>query len=40
MRLLSNIVGTPPENLRCDARVCVTFEERDGASIPMFELTR
>jgi uncharacterized OB-fold protein len=38
VRLLSNIIGTPPESLRCDARVRVTFEERDGASIPMFEL--
>ena len=38
VRLLSNIVGSPPESVRCDARVRVTFEERDGTSIPMFEL--
>jgi len=38
VRLLSNIVAAPPENVRCDARVRVTFEQRDGASIPMFEL--
>jgi len=40
VRLLSNIIGTPPENVRCDQRVRVTFEERDGASIPMFELAQ
>jgi len=39
VRLLSNIVGTPPQNVHCDARVSVTFEEREGASIPMFEFT-
>jgi uncharacterized OB-fold protein len=38
VRLLSNIVGTPHEDIRCDARVRVTFEERDGVSIPMFEV--
>lgn len=38
VRLLSNIMGAPPEKVRCDARVRVTFEQRDGASIPMFEL--
>ncbi len=35
-RLLTNIVGTPPEAVRCDAHVRVVFEERDGAIIPMF----
>jgi uncharacterized OB-fold protein len=38
VRLLSNIVGVPPEDVRCDARVRVTFEQRDGASIPIFGL--
>ena len=38
VRLLSNIVGTPPESVRCDARVKVTFDEREGTSIPMFKL--
>jgi uncharacterized OB-fold protein len=38
VRLLSNIIGTPAESVRCDARVRVIFEERDDASIPMFEL--
>ena len=40
VRLLSNIVGTPPETVRCDQRVRVTFMEREGASIPVFELAR
>ena len=40
VRLLSNIVGTPPENVRCDQRVRVIFQDRDGISIPMFELTQ
>ena len=38
-RLLTNIVGTPPEDVRCDARVRVAFEERDGMTLPMFSLT-
>ena len=38
VRLLSNIVGIPPDKVRCDARVRVTFQEREGASIPMFEV--
>ena len=38
VRLLSNIVETPPEDVRCDARVSVVFENRDGATLPMFEI--
>jgi len=40
VRLLSNIVGAPLEKVHCDARVSVIFENRDGASIPMFELVQ
>jgi uncharacterized OB-fold protein len=35
-RLLSNIIGTPPENVRCDQRVRVVFEETDGVTLPKF----
>jgi uncharacterized OB-fold protein len=38
LRLLTNIVGVAPEDVRCDARVRVTFEERDGMTLPMFSL--
>jgi len=38
VRLLSNITGTPPEKMLCDARVRVIFQDRDGISIPTFEL--
>jgi uncharacterized protein len=38
VRLLTNIVGTAPQDMRCDARVRVMFEERDGATLPMFSL--
>jgi uncharacterized OB-fold protein len=40
VRLLSNILGTPPETVRCDQRVRVTFQQREGVSIPMFELAQ
>jgi len=39
-RLLANIVGSLPGDVRCDARVHVVFEERDGATIPQFALSR
>ena len=35
-RLLANIVGTPPEDIRCDMRVRVVFEERGEYMIPQF----
>jgi uncharacterized protein len=35
-RLLANIVGTPPEAIRCDERVRVVFEERGEHTIPQF----
>jgi uncharacterized OB-fold protein len=35
-RLLANIVGTPPEDVRCDMRVNVVFEERGDWTIPQF----
>ena len=38
VRLLTNIVGAAPEDVRCDVRVGVTFQERDGATLPMFSL--
>ena len=38
-RLLSNIVGTPPDQVRCDARVRVVFEDAEpGVTIPKFEI--
>jgi uncharacterized OB-fold protein len=39
-RLLANIVGTPPDDVRCDMRVRVTFEERGDQTIPQFEVVR
>jgi uncharacterized OB-fold protein len=39
-RLLTNIVGAPPDDVRCDARVRVLFEDTDGVSIPKFEIAR
>jgi hypothetical protein len=38
--LLANIVGTPPDDVRCDMRVRVTFEERGDQTIPQFEVVR
>ena len=35
-RLLANIVGTPPDAIRCDMRVRVVFEERGDQTIPQF----
>ncbi len=35
-RLLSNIVGTPPDDVRCDMRVRVMFEDLDDVTIPKF----
>ena len=35
-RLLANIVGTPPDAIRCDMRVRVAFEERGDQTIPQF----
>ena len=37
-RLLANIVGTRPEDIRCDMRVRVTFEERGEQTIPQFKI--
>lgn len=35
-RLLSNVVGAPPEKLRVGTRVRLEFEERNGAVLPVF----
>jgi uncharacterized OB-fold protein len=35
-RLLSNIVGMKPDDVRCDMRVQVVFEDMDGVTIPKF----
>ena len=37
-RLIANIVGTPPDDVRCDMRVRVTFESRGDATIPQFRV--
>jgi len=35
--LLTNIVGCPPEQVRCDQRVCVTWRPLpDGRHLPVF----
>ena len=40
-RLLSNIVGTPWETIRCDMRVHVVFEDTGrGITIPKFALSK
>ena len=40
-RLLSNIVGTRPDDVRCDLRVRVVFEDTEsGVTIPKFEIAR
>ena len=35
-RVLANIVGTPPDDVRCDMRVRVVFENRGDQTIPQF----
>jgi uncharacterized OB-fold protein len=35
-RMLANIVGTKPDDIRCDQRVRVVFEERGEQAIPQF----
>jgi uncharacterized OB-fold protein len=35
-RLLTNIVGTSPDNVRCDMRVAVVFEDRGEFLLPKF----
>jgi len=38
-RVMTNIVGTPPEEVQIGARVRVTFEPvSDAAAVPLFEL--
>jgi len=40
-RLLSNIVGAPPEEVRCDQRVKVVYEDAGaGVAIPKFAIER
>ena len=38
-RLLANIVGTSPADVRCDMRVHVVFEDRDDQTLPQFAIT-
>ena len=38
-RLLANIVGTSPDDVRCDMRVRVVFEDRGDVTIPQFRIT-
>jgi uncharacterized OB-fold protein len=35
-RMLANIVGTSPDDVRCDMRVHVVFEDRGDQTIPQF----
>lgn len=37
LRLTTNIVGCPPERMRIGLPVRVTFAERDGVHLPLFE---
>ena len=39
-RLIANIVGRSPDDVRCDMRVRVVFEERGDQAIPQFEVAR
>ena len=40
-RLLTNIIGTPWEDIRCDMRVRVVFEDTgSGITIPKFALSK
>jgi uncharacterized OB-fold protein len=39
-RLLANIVSPRPDDVRCDMRVRVVFEERGEMTIPQFEVAR
>ena len=39
-RILSNIVGTLPDAVRCDARVAVTFDTLGDVTIPKFALSQ
>ena len=39
-RLLTNIIGTPPDHIRCDLPVHVVFEDRGGMLIPQFAISR
>ncbi len=38
LRLTTNIVGTPPEDVAIGREVVVTFEHRDPVWLPLFEL--
>lgn len=40
VRMMSNLVGCPPEEARIGARVQVTFEQRGPVTLPMFTLLR
>jgi uncharacterized OB-fold protein len=37
LRLTTNVVGCPPEDVRIGMAVRVVFEERDGVWLPLFE---
>ena len=37
-RLIANIVGRSPDDVRCDMRVRVVFEERGDQTIPQFAI--
>jgi uncharacterized OB-fold protein len=39
-RLLANVVGTQPDDVRCDMRVRVVFEERGEHTIPQFAVVK
>lgn len=35
-RMISNVVGIPPDAVRCEMPVQVVFDDRDGATVPLF----
>jgi uncharacterized OB-fold protein len=39
LRLLTNIVETPPEQISCGMPVTVTFEDRGDVTMPQFRAT-
>lgn len=38
VRIMSNVVGCPPEAVRCGINVELCYEEMDGKTLPLFKL--
>ena len=35
-RMISNVIGIPADRVECDMAVRVVFEDREGATVPLF----